>query len=118
MSEYRFSGFRDFWPFYLSQHLHPVCRGLHYLGTLIGLALLGSFLVSQRFELVPLAFVPGYAFAWVGHFGFERNRPATFRYPLWSFFGDFFMLWRWFRGKIKADLGLPEVLKYQKQDRD
>src|SRR5688572_30143488 len=75
--------YEEFWPFYVSQHLKPATQGLHFLGTtLVLVALAAAVLVSPWWALaMPLV---GYAPAWIGHFGFERNRPATFKYPLWS----------------------------------
>jgi hypothetical protein len=86
----RFGTYEEFWPFYVSQHLHRTNRQLHFIGTsLVLAALVASLLVS----LAWLAAAPfaGYGFAWVGHFFFEKNRPATFTYPLWSLRGDFRM---------------------------
>jgi hypothetical protein len=84
----RYATFRDFYPFYLTEHVNPVSRRLHVLGTGLALALAATAVVTRRPRLLlgpPLA---GYAFAWVGHFAFEKNRPATFRYPLFSLLGD------------------------------
>jgi hypothetical protein len=82
--------YEEFWPFYVSQHLHPTNRQLHFIGTSLVLAsVVASLLVSPAWLVAaPLA---GYGFAWVGHFFFEKNRPATFTYPLWSLRGDFRM---------------------------
>ncbi|MBU6155206.1 MAG: DUF962 domain-containing protein [Bdellovibrionales bacterium] len=101
--------FREFWPFYLSQHLNPICRALHYAGTLTAVGLLLLFLISGEWFKVPLAILPGYSFAWIGHFGFEGNRPATFKYPLWSFRADFVMLWCFLTGKLSLELSQPDV---------
>jgi hypothetical protein len=85
--------FRDFYPFYLSQHADRHCRWLHFAGTTLGLlALLHAFSTLNFWWLLAGA-AAGYALAWVGHFFFEKNRPATFSYPLWSFMGDWAM-WR------------------------
>lgn len=83
----RFERFAEFWPYYLAQHRHPLCRGLHLAGTLAALVCLGLALaVSPLWGLAaPLV---GYGLAWVGHFAFERNQPATFRHPLWSLRAD------------------------------
>jgi hypothetical protein len=89
-----FRSFAEFWPYYVSQHLHPVNRALHFFGTSLALATLASAVLSAWWLLlVPVA---GYGPAWVGHFFFERNRPATFRHPWLSLRGDFrmyFLLW-------------------------
>ena len=97
----RFQSFAEFYPYYLSEHANPICRGLHYLGSLCALLLLGYALISQQYGFIALAFVSGYFFAWVGHFVFEHNRPATFKYPLWSFMGDWVMLKDFLTGRIK-----------------
>ena len=80
--------FREFWPRYLAEHAHPACRKLHFAGTTLALlALFLGFVASPWwFAGAPLL---GYGLAWVGHFVFERNRPATFRHPWWSLRGDF-----------------------------
>ena len=86
----RIGSYEEFWPYYVSQHRHPVNRGLHFVGTTLVLACFGLGVVSSPLWLLgmPLA---GYGFAWLGHFAFERNKPATFTYPLWSLRGDFRM---------------------------
>jgi hypothetical protein len=86
----RFRTYEEFWPFYVSQHGNATCRALHFVGTsLVGIFLALAVLASPSwFFLAPVA---GYGFAWIGHFFFERNKPATFTYPLWSLRGDFRM---------------------------
>lgn len=86
-----FSSFQAFYPYYLQQHQHPVCRGLHVAGLLFSLSLTAFFLFVARPEGLLIVPVVGYAFSWVGHFVFEKNIPATFRYPLYSLWGDFRM---------------------------
>ena len=89
MSE-RYRTYEDFWPFYVSQHLSATCRALNFVGTtLVWTTLALAVLDRPRWLLATPLF--GYGFAWIGHFFFERNRPATFRYPLWSLRGDFRM---------------------------
>ncbi|MFK8013973.1 MAG: Mpo1-like protein [Gammaproteobacteria bacterium] len=85
----RYQSFGEFYPFYLSQHSDPTCRRLHYVGTALVLTTVVYALVTGRWRALWLAPVFGYGFAWVGHFFFERNRPATFSYPLYSLIGDF-----------------------------
>ena len=99
-SENRIRTFADFYPFYLSEHTNRVSRRLHFVGTSISIALLATALVTQMWWLVLVAVVQGYAFAWVGHFFFEHNKPATFKYPLFSFFGDWRMWWEIITRKI------------------
>jgi hypothetical protein len=98
----RFESFEEFWPDYLAQHRNPVCRGLHLAGTLLGLTCLGLGVLASPVWL-PLAPLSGYALAWVGHFAFERNRPATFRHPLWSLRADFRMLGLTLTGRLKDE---------------
>lgn len=93
MAERQFKSFSEFWPYYLSEHSRPATRVLHYIGSLAGIAVIVALVAVGKWWLFPLAFVPGYAMAWVGHFFVEKNRPATFTYPLWSFVGDWKMLW-------------------------
>jgi hypothetical protein len=99
----RLKSYEEFWPYYVAQHRHPVTQRLHFVGTALVLAALAAgVLVSPWWLLAaPLA---GYGFAWIGHFVFEKNRPATFTYPWWSLRGDF----RMFRLMLLGRMG-PEV---------
>ena len=101
MTAPRFRSFREFYPFYLSEHAHRVSRRLHFVGTSLALLLLMAALVTGRGWLAGLALLQGYAFAWIGHFFFEHNRPATFRYPAYSFLGDWRLWWDVLRGRQK-----------------
>lgn len=97
----RYQSFAEFYPYYLQEHSNPTCRRLHYVGSLLVLMILAYALLSQQWLwllAVPLA---GYGFAWVGHFVFEKNRPATFQYPLYSLMGDWVMLKDAFTGRIR-----------------
>ena len=99
--EKTYKTFREFYPFYLSQHANPICRALHFIGSWLVLAILAIGIVSGNawwFAVMPVA---GYGFAWVGHFFFEHNRPATFKYPLYSFIGDWVMYGQILLGKVK-----------------
>lgn len=104
MSEARFTSFEEFWPFYLGEHSLPATRWMHFVGTSLGLGVLIYALTTLQPILLPLAFVPGYAFAWVSHFFIEHNRPATFKYPLWSFIGDFKMWGLMLTGRLHREL--------------
>ena len=88
-----YKSFQEFWPFYLSQHQNPLNRKLHVAGTLIGLTV-GFILIFKKQFLVGIlcGLTLGYGFAWTGHFVFEKNRPATFKYPFYSLRGDFKLL--------------------------
>ncbi len=88
-----FRSFAEFYPFYLGEHTNATCRRLHFIGTSIAAILLLATLVTQHWWLIVVALVEGYAFAWVGHYFFEHNKPATFQYPLFSFIGDWRLWW-------------------------
>jgi hypothetical protein len=97
----RFNSFQEFYPFYLSQHADLVCRRLHVLGSLLVLAALAAVLVSGQWRYLLLVPFLGYGFAWVGHFVFEKNKPATFSHPIYSFMGDWVMLYQVLTGKVR-----------------
>jgi hypothetical protein len=96
----RFLGFSDFYRYYLGEHQNRTCRRLHFLGSLIALGLLLRALVSGNLYFVLGALLSGYLFAWVGHFFFEHNRPATFKNPFYSFCGDWVMFKDMLIGRI------------------
>ena len=97
----RYTSFASFYPFYLSEHTDRTCRRLHFVGTSLGLLCLIAAPVTGSWWLLALGLVVGYACAWVGHFFFEHNRPATFRYPAYSFLGDWAMWRDMLTGRIK-----------------
>ena len=96
----RIQRFTEFYPFYLGEHANRTCRRLHFVGSSIALVLLVLAASTRTPGLALLALLQGYAFAWVGHFFFEHNRPATFKYPLFSLMGDWRMWWDILRGRI------------------
>jgi hypothetical protein len=100
-TEERFASFADFYPFYLGEHTHRTSRRLHFVGTSIAAVLLVAALFTGIPGLVLAALLQGYAFAWVGHFFFEHNRPATFKYPGYSLMGDWRMWFEILTSKIK-----------------
>ena len=93
--------FQDFYPYYLAQHSHPVCRRLHFIGSWLVLLVATYIVFTGAWRLILLLPVLGYGFAWAGHFFFEKNRPATFSYPLYSLIGDWVMCKDILAGKIK-----------------
>jgi hypothetical protein len=97
----KYTSFKDFYPFYLGEHSNQTCRRLHFAGTTIGLVCLLLAISTLNFWWVLVGVVQGYAWAWVGHFFFEHNRPATFTYPRWSFMGDWVMWKDILTGKIE-----------------
>jgi hypothetical protein len=98
--EKEYTTFKSFYPFYLSQHSNPISRKLHYVGTSLVIALLVAVLINGQWQGLLLLPVLGYLFAWVGHFFFEKNRPATFTYPLYSLRADFLMLFEALTGRL------------------
>ena len=107
-----FKNFQEFYPFYLSQHAKPLTKLFHFVGSAIGLGVWGTYFhqLFQRYyeektsvepihQLILGGFVCGYFFAWVSHFFIEKNKPATFKYPLWSLRGDFRMFFEILAGK-------------------
>ena len=99
MSE-TFHSFAEFYPFYLAEHRHPVCRRLHFAGTLLVIACVALAVVTASLSWLAAAPLCGYGFAWIGHFFFERNRPATFKHPLYSLGGDWVMFRDILTGRI------------------
>ena len=100
MAEKKYKTFWEFYPYYLTEHSLPVNRTLHFIGTGLVIGLLIAGIVTGRglfFILIPIA---GYGFAWFGHFFLERNKPATFTYPLYSLGSDFVMFWDILTGQI------------------
>ena len=97
----RFASFAEFYPHYLREHAHPVCRRLHFVGTaLVTLVLVAALWTGEVRWLIAVPLL-GYGFAWAGHFFFEHNRPATFTHPLYSLAGDWVMWWQVITGRMK-----------------
>ncbi|MDM4765296.1 DUF962 domain-containing protein [Pelomonas sp. SE-A7] len=94
------ASFAEFYPFYLGEHQNRICRRLHFVGSSLGLLCLAYALYSGQPGWVLLGLLCGYAFAWIGHFGFEKNKPASFKRPLYSFMGDWVMYKDIWTGKI------------------
>lgn len=95
-----FQSFAEFYPFYLEQHSNATCRRLHVVGSTLILMMIGYVLFSGTYSLLLTLPIIGYGFAWVGHFGFEQNKPATFTHPIYSFMGDWVMCKDVISGKI------------------
>ena len=104
MAETRYKSFSEFWPFYVTEHSKQGTRILHLVGTTASIALLIYLIASGRWWLFPLSFIPGYGCAWFAHFLVEKNRPATFKYPLWSFMADYKMIALMITGKIDSEI--------------
>lgn len=104
MAQNRIANFADFWPYYLREHSKRHTRALHYMGTTLVVLFAVAALVTGRYWLFAAMPFAGYAFAWVAHFVVERNRPATFTYPLWSLAADFKMWWYWLTRRLGPEL--------------
>src|SRR5689334_5664351 len=85
---------KEIYPFYLDEHSNRTCPRLHFVAQALAIVLLSASMVFKMWWLIPVARVQGYAYAWVGHFYSEHNKPATFKYPLLSFRGDWKMWWQ------------------------
>lgn len=91
MSSSRFTSFREFYPYYLQEHSNRTCRRLHFIGTSLVIGIVLAAVGTGNLSWLWAIPVAGYGFAWVGHYGFEKNRPATFKHPFYSLLGDFVM---------------------------
>ncbi len=96
--------FDEFWPFYVREHSKPLTRFLHLIGTVAGLVLLIWFIWRGTWYYFPLSLIIGYAFAWFAHFAIEKNRPASFKYPVWSFISDYKMIWLMLTGRMSREV--------------
>jgi hypothetical protein len=103
MSDHRYDTFAEFWPFYVREHSLPACRALHFVGSSLSIGVIVAAIVYSPW--LPLAApVVGYGFAWVGHFFIEKNKPASFKYPLWSFIADWKMWAMMLVGRMGAEV--------------
>ena len=96
----RFASFREFYPFYLADHANRTCRRLHVVGSTLAIACVVALVITGYWWWLAGALVCGYGFAWIGHFFFEHNKPATFRHPLYSLAGDWVMYAQVLTGRI------------------
>lgn len=104
METERISNYPEFWDFYVAEHSQPLTRLFHFVGTMLGLVLLAWIIQSGNWRYFPLVLVIGYGFAWFSHFFIEKNKPATFKYPLWSFISDYKMMFYMLTGKMNAEV--------------
>jgi len=96
----RYTTYSAFFDFYLSEHERPLTRALHYCGSICGILALVLTVATGNLLWILAGLVSGYGFAWIGHFFVEHNKPATFKYPLWSFIGDYHMFGLWLSGRL------------------
>lgn len=97
----KYRTFRDFYPFYLSEHQDIRNRRLHFIGSWLVIACVAAALITQIWGLLLGAPIAGYTFAWIGHFFFEKNQPATFTYPVYSLIGDWVMFKDIIKGRVE-----------------
>ena len=97
----KYTSFKEFYPYYLGEHSHPKTKLLHFIGTALSLVFLTAAIKYSMYWLILAGFVQGYLWAWISHFFIEKNRPATFTYPRWSFMGDWLMSYEILLGKHK-----------------
>jgi hypothetical protein len=103
----QYNNFAEFYPFYIQEHSHPVSRRLHFVGSWLVLFSLAHIILVSAWTFLWVPLVCGYGFAWVGHFFYQKNRPATFTNPIYSFTGDWFMFRDIIMGKVDLSSHLP-----------
>src|SRR5689334_13027307 len=104
MSERRIESYEEFWSFYVREHSHPTSRLLHFIGSTGSLALVAAALLRREPKHLLHALLSGYGGAWIGHFAFEKNKPASWKYPLWSFISDWKMYAKILTGKMDGEV--------------
>ena len=104
MEEKRYGTFEEFWPFYVQQHSKKATRMFHFVGTTAAVATLLTGVILRKRWMMLVAPVLGYGPAWISHFFIEKNKPATFTYPLWSLRADFVMWKKIVTGQMDAEV--------------
>lgn len=102
--EERIENYAEFWDFYVREHSQSLTQWLHFFGTSLAILLLVWFVWRGSWFYFPLCLVVGYGFAWIAHFFVEKNKPATFKYPLWSFISDYKMMFYMLTGRMNAEV--------------
>lgn len=109
MAQASIATYAEFWPYYLREHARPATCVWHYFGTSLSLLCLIASVVTANPWLAVVMIAAGYGPAWIGHFAVEKNRPATFRYPIWSLISDFRLYAVWLGGKLPRELAKAGV---------
>lgn len=104
MEAERIKSYREFWDFYVQEHSQPGTRYFHFVGTMLGLVLLVWLIRAGFWYYFPLCLIVGYLFAWFSHFFIEHNKPATFKYPFWSFISDYKMVFYMLTGRMNGEV--------------
>lgn len=107
--EERYKNLKEFYPYYLREHSLLSTRRLHFIGTALFIAITLYCIVTAHWKLLFLCPVAGYGFAWVGHYFFEKNKPATFKYPLYSLSSDFIMFYHFLTGQLHRRLNQAQA---------
>jgi hypothetical protein len=100
----KIENYAEFWDFYVQEHSQPLNRTLHFIGTSLAVLLLTFFIWRGVWFYFLVCLIVGYGFSWVGHFFIEKNKPASFQYPFWSFISDYKMLFFMVLGKMKGEV--------------
>lgn len=108
----RIKTYSEFWFFYLQEHSNATNRNLHFIGTTLVLIFISLALATGNYNIFWLCPLAGYAFAWVGHFKIEHNRPATFKHPFWSLISDFKMYFYFLSGKLNSEIEKSKDYKF------
>lgn len=98
-----FRNYAEFWPYYLQQHSRRETKIFHTVGLFLAGVVIATAIVTGHWLWIPVALVPGYGVAWIGHTVYEGNLPATFGHPLWSFISDFRMVFLFVTGRLNSD---------------
>lgn len=104
MENDKITNYAEFWDFYVQEHSQPLTRLLHFVGTSLAIVLLVWIIRNGTWTYFPLCLIVGYGFAWFSHFYIEKNKPATFKYPLWSFISDYKMMFFMLIGKMNGEV--------------
>ena len=104
MSERKIKTYAEFWDFYVAEHRHPLTRYFHFVSTTLALVITIWVFRNGNWFYFPLTFVVGYAFAWFSHFYIEKNKPATFKYPFWSYISDYKMMFYMLTGRMESEV--------------
>jgi hypothetical protein len=107
------ASYSEFWDFYVQEHSKPATRLLHFIGTSLAIISLVWLIWRGMWYYFPVSLIVGYGFAWFAHFVIEKNKPATFKYPFWSFISDYKMMWYMITGRMSGEV--ERALRHREQ---